>query len=155
MRVVPGPEGSNTNSPQHPRLSPGGSWARSQGLQAGRWGEQGAGLDPQGTTWASRREQAKANQERDWTPTDLHMWGVWALHRDTPTELFSAPETKLGCTKPEVTIPLAVQTWVETGSWWDEESVRMAYGSQLLHGEKSRTMEGRRKEGLGLERCST
>lgn len=48
-----------------------------------------------------------------------------------------------------------VQTWVETGSWRDEESVRMAYGSQLLHAEKSRTMEGKRKEGLGLERCST
>ena len=47
-----------------------------------------------------------------------------------------------------------VQTWVETGSWRDEESVRMAYGSQL-HAEKSRTMEGKRKEGLGLERCST
>ena len=44
---------------------------------------------------------------RDWISTGLHMSGVWALHRDTPMELFSVPKTKLGCTKPEVTIPLA------------------------------------------------
>lgn len=77
------------------------------GLTGREAGGAGSRTRPAGTSWASRREQGKANQEGDWIPTDLHMWGVWALHRDTPTELFSVPKTKLVCTKPEVTIPLA------------------------------------------------
>ena len=103
--VAPGPEGSTTNSPQHPRLSPGRSCARSQGLQAGRRGQRGAGLDLRVTSWASRRERGEANQEKDWIPTGLHMWGVWAVHTDTLTELISVPKT--GLHKTEVTIPLA------------------------------------------------
>ena len=103
--VAPGPEGSTTNSPQHPRLSSGRSCARSQGLQAGRRGQRGAGLDLRVTSWASRRERGEANQEKDWIPTGLHMWGVWAVHTDTLTELISVPKT--GLHKTEVTIPLA------------------------------------------------
>lgn len=46
--VAPGPEGSTTNSLQHPRLSPGCSCAQSQGLQAGRRGVAGSRTRPTG-----------------------------------------------------------------------------------------------------------
>lgn len=89
--------------PAFPQVAPG------RGVRTYRQGGRGSGKQDStcGHQLGFQERARQGNQEGDWIPTDLHMWGVWALHRDTPTELFSVPKTKLVCTKPEVTIPLA------------------------------------------------
>lgn len=134
--VAPGPEGSTTNSLQHPRLSPGCSCA-----QSGLTGREAGGSREQDSTHGSPagfpgESEARLTRKETGSPRGLHI-GVFGHCTGTPLQsCFLYPRQNWVAQNRKSQFHWPVQKWVETRSWQDEASVRMAYGSQLLHREK-------------------
>ena len=109
--------------------------------ESGLTGREAGGSREQDSTHGSPagfpgESEARLTRKETGSPRGLHI-GVFGHCTGTPLQsCFLYPRQNWVAQNRKSQFHWPVQKWVETRSWQDEASVRMAYGSQLLHREK-------------------